>query len=183
MDALLVVPRGGGHVVGADADYERVRGQVVGQRAVVEEAGVEVEVVNFVSVQKLGELLADALLVGVHAVGDVNVGHAMIEFIAVGHGGQGLVGGYYLNGADYLGGALTGGVEEADAVNLVSPKLYASGQGRAHGEDVYYAAASAGEAGGVHGGLEPVSQAAPQVERIIEVYHVADADFMGTVLE
>ena len=183
MDALLVVPRGGGYVVRLNPDYQRVSGHIVEQEAVIEEAGVHIQVVNLVAVEKLGELLAHALLVRFRAVGDVYERHAPVEFFASGHGGQCFVRGYAADGVHHLDGALAGRVEQADAVNLVAPEFYAGGQFGADRKYVYYAAAPAGEAGRIDRGLEAVAHSPPGFERVVQVNHVAHFEGVDGGLE
>ena len=100
--ALFRLPCGLGDVGRSVADDYGVVGKVVEQRAVVEEPGVEVGVLNVVAVEEAVYLLADALAgLGV-AVVHVDGAQEVVDVIGMGEAGQGLLGGQDVDGLDEL---------------------------------------------------------------------------------
>ena len=97
--------------------------------------------------------------------------------------GEGLLGGQDVDGLDEFGGALSGGIEEADGVDLVAPEVDAGGVLRADGEDVEDAAAPSRRARQVDGRLEGVSHAPPTVEQLAQVEGLAGNEPMQALLE
>ena len=87
----------------------------------VEEACIEVGVLDLVAVEEAVYLLADALAGLGIAVVRVDGAHEVVDVVGMREAGQGLLGGQDVDGLDELGGALGGGIEEADGVDLIAP--------------------------------------------------------------
>ena len=132
----------------------------------VEEPCIEVGVLDLVAVEEAVYLLADALAGLRVAVVHVDGAHEVVDVIGMREAGQGLLGGQDVDGLDELGGALCGGIEEADGVDLIAPEVDACRELRADGVDVEDAAAPARHARQVDGRLEGVSHAPPLVEQL-----------------
>ena len=143
-------------------------GEVVQQRAPVVESGVEVQVLDLVAVQQQAELLPDALLGGRSTVGEVHRGEAALDLLALPQSRQDLPGRDDGDGVCLAGRALAVGVEEADALYLVSPELDSHRLRRIDGEDVDDAATSADAARRVYPRLELVAHAAPAVQELLQ---------------
>ena len=135
------------------------------------------------AVEQQRNFLAHALPMLRLAVGDVDARQLGIQIVPVGHGGQGFVGGDYLDGVDHLDRALRGGVERPHAVDFVPPELDSRRILRADGEDVDNPAAPADGSGRVNGASEGVAHAPAAFERILHVQDVARANGLAREFE
>ena len=149
----------------------------------VEEACIEVGVLDLVAVEEAVYLLADALAGLGIAVAHVDGAHEVVDVVGMREAGQGLLGGQDVDGLDELGGALCGGIEEADGVDLITPEVDARRELRADGVDVEDAAAPARHARQVDGRLEGVSHATPLVEELAQVDGLAGDELVKALLE
>ena len=149
----------------------------------VEEACIEVGVLDLVAVEEAVYLLADAFAGLGIAVVHVDGAHEVVDVIGICEAGQGLLGGQDVDGLDELGRALRGGIEEADGVDLIAPEVDAGGKLRADGVDIEDASSPSCRARQVDGRLEGVSHAPPLVEELAEIEGLSGNELVQALLE